>query len=206
MTNPDYAIEFLNITTQATATLLGFTIISWIFWWENLGKNIKFEGESKITYHYFINGYRKIETTFLDYFLFGHIPFTNRIYGSLIRYIKFDFLYGLIKQKTQGITYKSEIKKVNYFKLFLLYFIFVLILIGVYYIGINATVLKATTEYSMEELTIDPTFQPLIDESLSVFHFFIGAFAVFIITILLHSFFYKKSKLRKGRYYFDYIH
>ena len=205
MTTPDYAIEFFNITITVTATILGFSIVSWVFWWENLGKNIKFEIESKITYYYFKNGYKKLEEIFLRYFLRANFPIFNKTYGEIFKFTKFDLLYRLIKQKTDEWVYITETKKVNIVKLVFFMFILFLIAIGVYYIGLNVFLIRITTKFTLEELTEDPTFQSIISNSFIMFLFFIGAFTIFISAIISHSFYYKKSKLRKSRYDFDYI-
>ena len=38
-----YVIEYFSTTSQIVTTILGFTIIIWIFWYENIGKNLKLQ-------------------------------------------------------------------------------------------------------------------------------------------------------------------
>ena len=74
MTNPDYAVAFFNVTTVVTATILGFVILSWIFWWENLGKNIKFELGKRIKYYSIKKFYIDFERNFFKSFERSKIP------------------------------------------------------------------------------------------------------------------------------------
>ena len=41
MVDPNNALNFINMTTQIVATLLGLLVIARVFWYENTGKLLK---------------------------------------------------------------------------------------------------------------------------------------------------------------------
>jgi len=64
MVDPDYVINFVNLSTQVHATLIGFIIIFWIFWYENIGKDLKMNLGKRIKMVTFWKGYNKFEKVF----------------------------------------------------------------------------------------------------------------------------------------------
>jgi len=199
MTNPDYAVAFFNVTTVVTATILGFVILSWIFWWENLGKNIKFELGKRIKYYSIKKFYIDFERNFFKSFERSKIPipYSKKTYGDILRITKIGLLYVIFKRRIEKIDFKTEYKIINYEKMFFLMYILVLIFIGVYYIIRNISILYSITNFTREKLLENPTFQPILLDSYTFFIIFMSAFLFFIITIILHSFNYKRTNIKK---------
>ena len=84
MTNPDYAISFLNTTSTVMATVFGFTIIFFVFWYENIGKHIELKLGKILKGYRLIKFYNKFEKTFFNNFLNGKIPFSKITYRYVL--------------------------------------------------------------------------------------------------------------------------
>ena len=213
MANPDYAVEFFNITTELTITILGFALILWVFWWENRGKHIKFEISRTVKYYHFKNMIEYIENKFIKMsndIMFNklinlEIPILKISLSKIITKEKIRYIYNSFKIKTRKLKFKSETVQINYAKLFFLMYILIIIITGLQYVWYNIFYVHRIIFFDKENLTTDPTLKNVMDKSISSFQFFIILFAIFLLVIILHSFNYKRIKLRKSRYDFGYI-
>ena len=98
MVEPEYAINFLTISTQVYATLIGFILIFWIFWYENVGKGLRLKLGKRIKMFTLLKVYNKFEKTVSKNFLKSRFLFTNKTIGYFFRRIKFLFLYYKLKE------------------------------------------------------------------------------------------------------------
>ena len=199
MTDPDYAINFINITTQIIATILGFTIIFWVFWYENIGKNLKLELGKKLKGFRLIKFYNKFERDFLNNFLKGKIPFTRIAYEDIFRIAGLALLYVKIKNKTKDKMFKYTRKIINYHVVISLYLFMALIGVGVNTILENVRILFTITKFSEEQLTQDLTLPRIINKSFENFNVFILIFFIYIFVILAYTMIeYKKVNQKKS--------
>ena len=194
MIEPEYVINFLNIITQVTATILGLTIIFWVFWYENIGKYLKLKLGIRLKGFKLIKYYNKFERTFLINFLKGKILFTDKRYGDLVRVTRLGFLYVKIKNKTKNKIFSYKYTKMNYIIVALIYLFIVVVGIGSINILDNVEILHRITKFTREQLMDDPTVLPLIDRLSNNFTLFMVIYFIFVITIFLHSLLKHKKK------------
>jgi hypothetical protein len=184
MATPEYAMNFILITSEVTATLLGFLVVFWIFWYENIGKKLPVDfGKRKIGYRW-LKFYMKFERKFFIKFLIAKIPFPfiKIRYIDVFKKIKLLNLYGLLKKKTKNRWFRIEYKKVNYALIITISLFFVVILTGANFLHHTVAVQLATTNFTEEQLQNDTSLNIVLQR---IFNDFEQFYTFFFITITL---------------------
>ena len=196
MVNPDYAINFINTTTTVMATVFGFTIIFFVFWYENVGKNLKSKLGTKLKGFRLKKYYNKFEENFFKKFLKGKIFFSKLTFDRVFNITKLDFLYVFIKEKTENKFFKYKYEKLNYRKLLIFIIFLILVTFSLGLIMDNIRLLLAITEFSEGQLIQDPTVSEVLSDIYTNFVTFMMLVFVFFLLITANSLEYEK--LDKG--------
>ncbi len=186
MTNPEYAIEFIKQSTSLIATMLGFSIISWIFWWENFGKN-SYVKNRKISHHKLGESYKKFEQKILNKILLIKMPIVNKRLAQITRHLKLDLLYKELKNKTEEITFKTDSSIQSTINTIMVIFILILILLSSRYLVMSSEFMILITDYSSQQLSSNPNFKTNIDIFFESFKLIIIIFTLYIVTIVFHT-------------------
>jgi hypothetical protein len=195
MIEPDYAFDFIGLTTQIITTILGFTIVFWIFWYQFIGSKLKLELGKRIKAYTVLYYYRKFENKFFDNFIHGRIPFTKKNYGYVLRVTKLGFLYVKIRNATKDKKY-IYVRKIFNWNILVSYYVFgVVIMYGVSAIYQNVLLLFTITKFSKEQLIQEPNLYKIVNTANINFGGFLLIFSLYIFLILTYTIFeYKKNK------------
>lgn len=178
MIEPQYVLNLLSITTQVTATILGFLIVFWIFWYENIGKKIDFVyGTRYIGKKYYVC-FKKFENDFLNNFLRSNITLTHITYSQIFSKTKLLVLYLKIKNwlKWKWV-YRLKYKKYNYETIFTAFLFFSVLMIGaIFVILFNVSYIVTFTKFTTEQLCEDQSLYLLVETVHQNFNLFMISF------------------------------
>ena len=152
MAEPDFAFQYISILSEIIITLLGFVIIFWVFWYENIGKNLKLNLGKRMKGFTLLLYYDKFENKFFKKFIEGKLLFTDKTYGDILRITKLGLLYVKIKERTKNLKFVYTRKIINYHILFSFYLFLILLGFGVSAILRNVRLMYAMTKFSKEQL------------------------------------------------------
>jgi hypothetical protein len=180
MVDPDYAVNFINITTEVIATIVGFLPIFFIFWYENIGKFLPTYYQTKRKEIKFTNFYEFLERKYL-------IKFTNKEKIKIFQALKFDFIYLKLREKTINKNIIYEYRRVNYYSLFTIALFLTLILLGLQALYYNITVLFALPNFSKEQLSTDQTYGKVLQMIENSFNQLLISVIFFILIVTVQS-------------------
>lgn len=190
MVNPEYAVNFVSIATQVTATLLGFGIFSYFFWYENVGVKIKIEITQKL------KGFRVFRRNgkFHKKIIMNKNPL-------FVKFKKFTKIFGthIIYNFLEGKWIKYHYKKANsdfYYRAFVVILFFMIILFGAGIVTYNISFLNTTSQFSNEQLAVNMPFKNGLNTVQEYFQAFIGGFIMVLLIIVIETigFEYKEKK------------
>lgn len=192
MTEIQYVIEHFSTTSQIVTTILGFTIIIWIFWYENIGKHSKLQFGEKIKDINIKNFYRNFEKLILEKTIYrnlkkGRLPILliKKSYNDLFDFLKLYHLYNIIKNKIKDKSLRYKYKKLNYGVFFSIYIFAMLVSWGIYFLNRVSRALWFIAKSTHEQLQNDSSIPPFIDSVQSDFKIFLIIFSLFITMILV---------------------
>jgi len=194
---PDFAFQYISILSELLITLLGFIIIFWVFWYENIGKELRLNLGKRMKGFKLLYYYMKFEKKFFRKFIHSKIFFSRKTYGDILVITKLGWLYLFVREKTQNKTFKYTRKIINYNILLSFYFFLALVGIGIQIIMDNISFLNAFTRFSKEQISIDTSLPNIIDKVTQNFLIFLLAFFVYLVIIMFYSLSYYKIK-REG--------
>ena len=190
MATPEYAMDFIQITSEVTATLLGFLVIFWIFWYENIGKKLPVDfGRKKMGFRW-LKFYMKFERNFFLRLLIARIPipFSKSRYIDIFKKFKILNIYRFIKKRTKNKWIRIEYKKVNYALIFTMTLFLIVIALGANFLDNTVRLQLATTNFTEEQLKNDTSLNIVLQRLFNDYEQFYSIFFITITITIVQSF------------------
>ena len=193
MVNPENAVNFINIATQVTATLLGFGIFAYFFWYENVGKQIEVEITQRL------KGFRifRRDGKFHKKIIMNKKPLFMR-FKKITKIFGSHIIYNYFKDKWVKYQFTQANSKF-YYRAFIVGLFFTIIMFGAGILIYNISILYRTSQFTNDQLTNDPLFSTVLNTIQENFEAFIAGFLIIFMIIVIETIGYefKKKKIER---------